>query len=170
MAEELEATTPEDTGPLDYRTTPDDPPENGFQLKTPEFVVEPYQDVTMCYYGTYTGESAGIHFYEWFQDTHAGHHFMVLVPEEGDTTPDDTFLDCSLPDASEMKGVSPLLQGTTAVSKLNGQMILPEGKAVKLDQGQRWVLQSHYLNTTGDALLVQDSANFGLISPDEVDG
>lgn len=153
---------------LDYRTDPGEPPANGFQLKMPAAEVAPYTDQTLCYYGTYNGPSMGVPYYEWFQDIHYGHHFMMLAADPSDNHADGDIIPCADPDGSGMAAQRPLFQGTEAKSVLNGKMVLPEGKAVHLHQGQRWIMQSHYVNSSAHTLLVQDSVNVWTVPEAEV--
>jgi len=45
----------------------------------------------------------------------------------------------------------------------------PDGIAFKLKHGQRWVMDLHYVNTTGDTLLVNAAVNIGTVDPNQVE-
>ncbi len=152
---------------IDRRMVPTEAPASGFVLQTPEFTVEPHSEIMLCYFGTYRGPDVGVVYYEWWQDPVFGHHFMTLAVPDTSTLPDGTFLPCEDPAVAAM-ALPPLLQGTEMVATRSGRMILPEGVAIALDDGQRWALQSHYVNTGDDTLLVQDAVLVDTIPADQI--
>ncbi len=141
-----------------------------------EFTVEPGQDVMMCLFGTYTGETIGLHDVHTFQGA-GGHHLQIM----GTSTPaidvaDGTIADCTgVGGVFNMADLEPI--GVTNGGEVDGveidvSMPLPEGMAVKLESGQRYVMQSHYFNTTLEAFKVRDLAVLTLLPaadiPDEL--
>jgi hypothetical protein len=142
-----------------------------FVIQTPDYVVPPHSDVMFCYWGTWTAPTAGIHYYEWDQSGGFGHHGMLNhAAESEEDFPDGSWIDCSTPDNGLMSGTAPLLQGTASISPAHGVMELPEGMAVKIEQGERWMFQSHYLNPTDQPLLVRDLGWGSLIAEEDVEG
>lgn len=142
-----------------------------FVIQTPDYIVPPHSDVMFCYWGTWTLPTAGIQYYEWNQSGDFGHHGMWNAAFESEEDfPDGTWIDCSTPENSLMSGTAPLLQGTAALSPAHGVMELPEGMAVKIKQGQRWMFQSHYINSSDHTLLVRDLGWGSLLAEDEVQG
>lgn len=153
---------------IDARMDPGEVPADGFQERTPEFILEPYSDVMYCTFGHYEGPDAGAVYYEWFQAPNYGHHFMTLAVDDDHALEDGAFVDCDDPELQAMN-MPPLLQGTELVEAPNGKMILPEGVAIALRSGQRWALQSHYVNPTGDRVLVQDAINVRTVPAETVE-
>jgi hypothetical protein len=49
------------------------------------------------------------------------------------------------------------------------EIVLPGGMGVKLNEGQRWVVQSHYVNTTTDRIRVRDVMNIGFAPEEEIE-
>lgn len=161
----------EEEGLHDVRMDPSVADGYDFVIQTPDYVVPPHSDVMFCYWGTWTEPTAGIHYYEWDQSGGFGHHGMLNHAEESvEDFPDGTWIDCSTPQNSLMSGTAPLLQGTASLSPAHGVMELPEGMAVKIEQGQRWMFQSHYLNPTDRPLLVRDIGWGTLIAEEDVEG
>jgi hypothetical protein len=152
---------------VDLRADLGEAPEDGFQVQTPEWIVEPYTDIITCYFGSYTGPDAGLYYYEWFQNPAFGHHLMLLAVPDDFAAEDGAFIDCTDSQQS-MMNMPPLLQGTEATDPPNGRMELPEGTAVLLKSGQKWAIQSHYTNTSADSLLVQDALNIRLLPEADV--
>ncbi|MFN7143129.1 MAG: hypothetical protein ACK4YP_05090, partial [Myxococcota bacterium] len=155
-----------DTGVLDVRAHPDDPPEDGFQLVTPEYTVPPNSDKMFCFFGTYEGPDVGVNFYQWFQDDQFGHHMMLLDAYDGEDVPDGTVLDC---DGQSVMALRPLLEANELLGEISGRMVLNDGLAVRLKSGQRWAMQSHYVNWSDRELLVQDAINLGTVPVEEVE-
>ena len=156
-----------DTGILDIRTEPPDPPEGGLQIVTPEMVIEPYGDKMYCYFGTYSGPDEGVNFYQWFQNTDFGHHMMFFDASHEQTRQDGDVVDCS--DPNDTMDMRPLLSGNELLGEASGRMVLSDGLAIKLVSGQRYAIQSHYLNSTGRELLVRDAVNLGFIDVADVE-
>lgn len=142
-----------------------------FVIQTPDYVVPPHSDVMFCYWGTWTEPTAGIHYYEWDQSGGFGHHGMLNhAAESVEDFPDGTWIDCSTPDNGLMSGTTPLLQGTASISPAHGVMELPDGMAVRIEKGERWMFQSHYINSTDHPLLVRDLGWGTLIAEEDVEG
>lgn len=143
-----------------------------FILAGPDLVLDPGTDTMTCMFGTYTGPDVGLHDVHTYQGKY-GHHFQLF----GTTTPaidvpDGTVVDCSgESDSFQMAALEPL--GLPNHVEVNGQetisMPLPEGMAVSLENGQRYILQSHYLNSGPDPIRVGDKAVLTTIDPDAVE-
>lgn len=156
-------------GIQDHRMDPGEPPSEGFQERTPEFILEPHSEVMYCYFGRYSGPDVGATYYEWFQDPTYGHHFMTLAVSDDTLIADGEMVDCTDPEQFVMGIMPPLLQGTELVEAPNGRMVLPDGVAIQLVSGQRWALQSHYVNPTDNPLLLQDAINVVTVPAEEVE-
>ena len=158
------------TTPLDLRLTADDipvTPEGGMTLWGPEVVIPPYSDKMFCYYGTYTGPDVGIHQFDVFQAQY-GHHIVLFESTiDADTAPDGMVEDCTDLAGPIMTTVDPILFAPTFGAGEN-LFTMPEGMAAALNEGSRWMMQLHYVNTSDQAVLMQDAINLGLIPEDDV--
>ena len=120
-----------------------------------DVVIDPYADKMWCLVGTYTGPDVGLYRMKTFQGNF-GHHFQTMGLSAGeDLYPDGELIDCSATGALPMVDLDPLMLPTEGN---RGDQVnpLPEGMAYKLRSGQRYVLQSHYVNTTDTPIRVQD--------------
>jgi hypothetical protein len=158
--------------PVDLRRAFPPPPEGGAQLVTPEYVIEPSTEVEWCWFSTWTGPTTGLRAQWTYQSPH-GHHVVVnATSAPADAYPDGSALDCTDPGALPMTDLQPLLIGGTGNAETpdgpESELVLPDGMAVRLQEGQRIVLQSHYVNTTAEPILVQDALNLALVDPDAV--
>ena len=120
-----------------------------------------------CFVGTYTGPEIGISLYQWFQDDDFGHHVVFADGSSlGPEVLDGSLIDCSNP--FESMKLPPLLQPTESIGPHAAELQLAEGQAVRLKSGQRWVMQSHYVNASDNELLAQDVINFGFTPVEDV--
>ncbi|MES2639907.1 MAG: hypothetical protein V4850_10510 [Myxococcota bacterium] len=143
------------------------PPAGGEQWYGPEAVLAPGEELQYCLFGTYDGPDVGISTYESFQSD-IGHHLILLGTTASDLDyPDGTVVDCTKTN-DMMTSFEPLINAepTGAGSSF---IDLPTGMAVKLDQGQRWVVQAHWLNSTPDDVRVRDVLNMGYVDVAEVE-
>lgn len=132
-----------------------------------EFTVEPGQDVMMCLFGTYTGETTGLHDVHTYQGA-GGHHLQIMgTSTPAIDVPDGTVADCTMVGGVfNMADLEPI--GVTNGGEVDGveidvSMPLPDGMAVQLESGQRFVMQSHYFNTTLEPFEVRDLAVLTLL-------
>lgn len=127
---------------------------DGEQIFGPDVVVPPGTERQYCLFGTYTGEDVGLYGFASHQPG-IGHHLILLGTSEGaEDYPDGTIVDCTDPGAlmtsfDPLITPEPLAQGETAIT-------LPDGFAVKLRQGQRTIVQAHYINTLTTPVRVRD--------------
>ena len=129
--------------------------DNDLVLHGADVVIEPYADKMWCLGGTYTGPDVGLYRMKTYQGNF-GHHFQIMGLTAGaDVYPDGELLDCSSTGALPMADLDPLML-PTETNTSEAATLLPEGMAYKLRSGQRYVLQSHYLNTTDTPIRVQD--------------
>jgi hypothetical protein len=146
---------------VDMRLTEDDLPtlEANQQIWWgPEVTVQPYSEVMYCLFGTYTGEDTGLTSLSFWQNTY-GHHLQLF----GTTTnaldiADGEVIDCTDSANESMTSMEPMLIADAFNGEVFEEMLLPEGMAYKLREGQRWVLQAHYVNTSDQVILVKDPA------------
>jgi hypothetical protein len=157
-----------DTGgeTLDMTRAYRDPPEGGIQLVTPDLVIEPYSETFWCYYGTYTGETVGVNFLQPFVSAFNHHTFIQAAHQNAPA--DGTVENCE--DIGGMDQTSPLFEfsGTSLTSDGN-YLPLPENSAIKFQQGQRWIIEAHFINPTPNTLIVNTAFNLGFVPYDEVE-
>ncbi|MSP55732.1 MAG: hypothetical protein EXR69_09045 [Myxococcales bacterium] len=161
------------SSPLDLRLVEgeDYPAPGGSDLvfRGPDLVIEPYTDMMYCTMETYTGEDIGLNDFNSYQDATFGHHFILL----GSSTsaidyPDGTGFDCTSTEDLSMDSLEPIMLPTGGNQEVVG-IALPPGTATKLRSGQRYVMQSHYVNTGDRQILVNDVAVSATIPVDEVE-
>jgi len=163
---------------VDVRVTDDDLGSIGTDqivLDGAEVRIPGATDVMWCVYGTWTGPSIGMHAVHTYQGEY-GHHFTL----NGTSTPaiyvpDGTVVDCTGENGVyKMSDLEPL--GLPTAATVDGVELgderglpLPDGMAVKLKTGQRYLLQSHYLNTGPDPILVRDRVVITTLPEDQVE-
>jgi hypothetical protein len=143
-----------------------------FVLEGPDTIIDAGADVMVCLFGTYSGGDVGLHDVHTFQAKY-GHHLQLM----GTTTPaadvpDGTVMDCTGDGGQfQMADLEPV--GVTNGGSVDGEEIgvsmpLPDGMAVELEDQQRYVMQSHYLNTSDQAIHVRDLAVLTTIPEEDV--
>lgn len=158
---------------VDLRRDIPDPPEGGLQWLSPDMEIPAYTEMQWCYFTSYEGETVGIHTQGMYQSDY-GHHVTINATNaEEDDYPDGTLVDCTDPDAVPMTDIDPLFVGGQAdivdSETHTYEFSLPEGMAVRLPGHTRLVVQSHYVNTGADDILVKDGVNVGIMVEDEVE-
>jgi hypothetical protein len=141
-------------------------------LEGPAVEIEPGEDKMICVYGTYTGPDVGLHDVHTHQGRY-GHHLQLM----GTTTPtldapDGTIVDCT-GDTPEFQMASLEPIGLTNGGEVDGEPIgvsmpLPDGYAVELESGQRYILQAHYVNASSERLRIGDKAVLTVVPTEEV--
>lgn len=160
---------------LDARLTVDDVAtyEDGdVLLMGPDVVIDPGVEQMWCIYGTWPGGDAGIVAYETWEGTY-GHHVQIM----GTTTPavdapDGTVRECTSSDQLAMENLEPLALPTASYrdgQPAGNSFNVPEGMAVKIDANQRYIIQSHVLNTGTKPVRQQDVALFKIVPVDAVE-
>lgn len=142
--------------------------DNDLRFYGPDVVIQPYEDKMYCLFGTYTGDDVGIWGLKTWQAP-GGHHLQLLSVFAGpEIYPDGLMKDCTSADSVPMGDVEPMMIPTEGnLSEVT--IPLPEGMAVKLRSGTRYMVQSHYLNTTDQAIRVRDVTVAAVKPADEVE-
>ena len=141
-------------------------PDGGQRWYGPDVIIEPGQEVQYCTFGTYTGEDIAISSFDSYQGA-VGHHLIILGTNASTIDyPDGEVVDCTRTNTM-MTSFEPLINAEP-IDAGRASIVLPEGMGVKLNSGQRWVVQSHYVNTTTDRVRVKDIMNIGLVPEDSV--
>ncbi|MEZ4234619.1 MAG: hypothetical protein R3F59_00320 [Myxococcota bacterium] len=167
--------TPAEEEALDVRVTDEDVgglEADQFALEGAERVIQPGEDIMFCVYGTYEGPTVGLHDVHTYQGKF-GHHFQLM----GTTTPlldvaDGTVIDCTDGGGYAMADIEPL--GLANRATVDGHesdlsLALPDGMAVELESGQRYILQSHYVNVGAEPIRVRDRAVMTTVPEDTVE-
>lgn len=163
--------TPDDTAPpvVDLREEYPAPPEGGLSFATPDFEIPPLSERQMCYLTTYTGPTVGVNAGNFMQNEDFGHHVLIMVSnEDEDDYPDGSSWDCTATEDLRMENLEPILF-TQRREGADFDMELPENMAVKLREGSRILMQSHYLNTSENPILVNDQINLVVLPEAEVE-
>lgn len=143
-------------------------PEGGWYWEGPDVVVDPGMDVMWCRSGTYEGDDVGVVTFATYQGEY-GHHLQLygttLSPVD---LPDGEDFDCTSSNDLSMADLEPIgIQTETNNGSVGVE--LPPGFAYKLDAGQRYVLQSHYVNTSTQPVHIRDLAVFAGVPEDQVE-
>jgi hypothetical protein len=142
--------------------------DNDLVFQGADVVIEPYADKMWCLVGTYTGPDIGLYRMKTYQGNF-GHHFQIMGLTAGaDVYPDGELIDCSSTGALPMADLDPLMLPTDS-NHTDVATPLPEGMAYKLRTGQRYVLQSHYVNTSDSQIRVQDIVVNATVPVEEVE-
>lgn len=160
-------------GPVDLRMDLPEAPEGGLQFVSPDLVIPAYSDKEFCTFFTYEGETVGMVSQGMYQSEY-GHHVTINgTNADPGEYPDGETYDCSSQDSLPMTDLDPLFIGGSAVEFNTGEhealMELPEGMGVRLPEGQRLILQSHYVNTSADDILVRDAVSLEVKAEDEIE-
>ena len=151
----------------------DDPGADGMVIVGPDVVVGAGEDKMFCLVGTYAGDDMGVHDLITYQNTF-GHHLVLMGMTATELDhPDGEIFECTTNDQYDMTDLEPIVLPTAGFVdgvRNESEIQVPDGTAVKLDAGQRWLLQAHYLNTGVESFRAQDVAVFTFLDPDtEVD-
>lgn len=167
-----------ESGLLDLSLDIPSPPEPGYQFGSPIIELDPYSEVNLCFYGTYEGPTVGVNFMTPFAPDDITHH-AILMAIYDDEYEDGELIDCLAQGEDNMPVYSPLFEAvgldteggepweTDPYGGLNW-IDVPEGVAFKLESGQRWALDLHYINTSEKTALVNTAFNVGTIPEEEV--
>ena len=161
-----------DSEAVDMRRDFPAPPEGGLQLLTPEYTIPAFSEKQFCWFTRWDGVDIGINYQATYQSDNGHHVVLMKTLADEDDFPDGTVFDCSDKDTLPMTDMEPLIFGRgIETGSADNESILDLGAAmaVNLDEGTRMVVQSHYLNPTPDAILVNDAINLGLIPEDQVE-
>ena len=127
------------------------------------------EEIFWCMFGTFP-ETTGVQWVTLRSDSPFMHHMLLKevpddVPyEDGDVVP------CM--ETGAWWDVAPTLfesVGHPPFDDPDRWVNLPDGVAYRVEAGQRWVLDSHYVNTTAEAATAQIAMDLGLVPLDEVE-
>ncbi len=167
-----EETSPAPTAEsLDLRISFPAPSEGGQQFITPEMTIPPRSERQWCFFTRYDGPDTGLAVANAYQPQY-GHHVILLATNaDEDEFPNGAAFDCTDRNTLPMTDMEPIYIPALPLDETDpaqSTMSLPAGMAVKLKQGTRLVIQSHYINPLDQPILVQDAVNFGYMNLEEV--
>lgn len=150
-----------------WAPTPD-PPEGGWQIESGPLESTANTDSAFCLFGSFPeGPDLAVNHYSFHQHPTLGHHLNFYLHNEEDTPPEGVSVPCEL---GEMNGGELVFEGNTAAEDgSGGAMILPEGMAVHIDGGQKFYIESHYVNYTDSDQTFHDYVNIGFLEYDAVE-
>ena len=141
-------------------------PTRGALFEVPYMEVPPGAEVVYCLYGTYTGPTTGVNSMVPVHPSPYHHHGLLKEAYDEDPA-DGTLLDCT--DVEQQWPPRPTLFVRVGGTADRADWLdLPEGVAFKLEQGQRWMADIHYVNTSDHPIAVNYGFLMGFIPLDEV--
>lgn len=156
---------------IDLRKDVPEPPENGLTIASPIFEIPPYTEIIYCYFDSYKGETTGVNFMQVFEADNYAHHNQLKIATTN--IEDGTLLDCNyLDNGTSMSDFVPLFEAVGVDASVDAQgnwLQFPEGIATRLNAGQKWVLEMHYLNTSDKIAVVNSAVNLGFLPAEDVE-
>lgn len=150
------------------RTEDFPPPADGsYQIVTPPLLIPGGTEMLYCYFGTYSGEDAGVTGLQMHSSAGTAMHHAVLKQGSDSDPSDGTLIDCT-------SGAIQAHQGGVLFEPMNESddslFNLPDGLAFKLAEGQRWIADVHYINTTPEPMCINVAFDLELTPETAVDG
>jgi hypothetical protein len=151
---------------LDLKRNFPDAPAGSLVFTSPEYTIPAGVERQMCWATTYDGEDVGITAQRNYQSV-TGHHVTVFGTSATERDlPDGQTWDCTTTASLDMTSMEPIIIGGGIEIDEEGvlnEFVLPEGMAAPLREGQRLILQSHYLNVRDQDVIVQDQAQLDIV-------
>jgi hypothetical protein len=152
--------TPDATPPpVDAADLP--PPENGFQIRSPDIALQPGQEITYCYY-FHTPNTADVVVKSWESEMTPGSHHMILYFMATADMPDGT-LDpsgnCGGANLSNLAVWTYLAQTPMARSDMPADDGAGKPVGMPVPAAQAAAMQMHYLNATDQPMMVHVTLN-----------
>jgi hypothetical protein len=130
-------------------------------FRTGEFEI-PAGDSFECFYtDTFTDKELAVTSAKGNQGP-GGHHIVAYWT---DVTRDPQHHPCTDDEMVTWHQIA----GASGDGGAEGLIGLPDGLAIKVPEGKQLVLQSHYINTTGAPMVVDDEVSLKTVQPDEVE-
>jgi hypothetical protein len=146
---------PDPKGPPEMPQSPVTP-ENGVQIETPTFTLQPGEEVFKCYYTSLESETDVnlVKMQSWMSE--GSHHFILYRMNEA-TQPDGTLIDC--PDQLGSGGFSNAPVWLFASQVPANQLVMPAGVGMPLQAHQPLMFNMHYINVTSEPITVGVTQN-----------
>ena len=132
------------------------PPAVGVQIASPEFVLQPGEEVFKCYYTSIPANSE-VAVRRFHSVMTPGSHHMILYAMQDAAEPDGTFNDCGKEAGGT--GLRSLRVWLYASQQPEHEASMPSGVAVPLKARQPVMLNLHYLNASPQPLKVRALIN-----------
>lgn len=164
-----------DTGMID--ATPEVPElrEGAVRIETPPLVLEPFSDIIFCYISSFPSDQGqlAVDWAAMYENPVYGHHIQFNGLRSGSDTfdvPDGTLVDCTDPSetmlaTSQLINMNRILEGGVGYG---GEMVLPEGSAVPVEPGKRWLFEVHLINPTPRRATGMGVLDINFVDPDSV--
>ncbi|MCP4870091.1 MAG: hypothetical protein GY898_15385 [Proteobacteria bacterium] len=158
------------------------PDQDEVEIRTPEWIIPAGTEILWCFFGVWEIEDVGVVQVEVF-DSPVSHHTLLKSVPADDPMPIDFMFDCTAP-TGDMAAYAVLFEGYTPdffdhdLGDDDGQedddegtlwLDLPEGMAVKMVEGQRWMVDAHYINPTDEDIVTSVTFQLRTTPEDEVE-
>ncbi len=155
---------------IDLRAVYPDPPEGGLQILTPDLTVPPYTEALWCYYDTWKGPDMGITSFVELHPVQFHHHSLVKDANALESVSDGQFESCTDIEEADGLQIAPLIHTVKLdYPKGDGSIVrVPANMAFRLETGQKYSADIHYINTTDQTVIINSAFNIGLMPADEV--
>jgi hypothetical protein len=132
-----------------------DPPDEGFQLVSPDITLAPGEETTKCwYFQTPNTADLGVRRWESVM-TPGSHHMIVYFSDEMQEEPGTITEDCGITGGGGGLGAV----WTYSAQDPEADQMLPEGVGMPVKAGQYGFIQMHYLNASDTAVDVHVTLN-----------
>jgi hypothetical protein len=134
-----------------------------------EVSIPPAGEVFWCYFGTFE-EEIGINGLWGMTESHFLHHQLMKPVLEDEPYEDGEIADCLT--LGEWWGPAPTLLegvGERDPDDEDREINLPDGVAYVMEAGQRYVVDSHWINTTDEEQTGRVEMELGFVSMDQVE-
>lgn len=137
-----------------------EPEKKTLDIKTPEYDVPAGESFECFYTDVVTEEELSVVAAAGIQGE-GGHHIIVYYADEVRDPEHHPCDDAEMASWHQVVGANGLGTGEPAIS-------MPEGLAIRVPKGKQIVLQTHYINTTGETQKYHDEVAVELTEPDKV--
>lgn len=137
------------------------PPASGVQIASPEFVLQPGEEVFKCYHTTVPVDTE-VAVNRFKSVMTPGSHHLILYGMQEAGAPDGTFEDCGR--QAGTPSLKSLRVWLYASQKPEDGSVLPEGVAMPFKARQPVMLNLHYLNASSKPLTVRAAVNAEYVS------
>jgi hypothetical protein len=130
-------------------------PVEGFQIRTPDVVIEAGQEITYCYYLRMPAATeVGVK--RWQSRMTAGSHHMIVYFTPTEQQPEGTL---SANGCGNLGGITNLPVWTYSAQSAEGSATMPAGVGMTVPAQQPAYIQMHYLNTGDEPITVHVTLN-----------
>jgi hypothetical protein len=137
------------------------------RIESEPITIQPGQELFWCVFGSFQ-QDAGVNTLTLWTDSPYIHHMLLKAVPEDDPHGDGDAVDCLT--LGDWWGTAPTLFEAVGgdTEHPDRWMTLPDGVAFMVEAGQRFVLDSHFVNSSGDVATANVAIDLGLVDPAEV--